>query len=201
MAKSSDGPGYGNGFDALIRATVTVVAERGLRGMTFRAVAEKAGVRNSLITYHFGNREALLVAAVKWAVVESVERSLPLGRDSIDQEFVHELLALVRREPDLQTFHYEVLLESRRNPQLAPLARLLGDAYLEALERILRIRGHRNPRLLARMLHATFDGMVFHQLTMPDTEDAEGALTYFVEMLDRDLAFQRGARAERSGVS
>lgn len=169
--------------------------------MTFRAVAEEAGVRNSLITYHFGSREALLLAAVKWAVAESVERSLPLTRDTLDQDFVHELLDLVRTEPDLQTFHYEVLLESRRNPRLSPLARLLGDAYLDALERILRGRGHQDPKLLAHMLHAIFDGMVFHQLTMPSSAEATSALSYFIAMLDRDLAAQQNAGATRVSMA
>lgn len=55
---------YGQGREALIRAAVEVAAVRGLRGMTFRAVAEAAGVNNALIAHHFRNREGLLLAAL-----------------------------------------------------------------------------------------------------------------------------------------
>lgn len=180
---------YGEGYHALVKATVTVVARKGLRGMTFRAVAEEAGVKNTLITYHFGSREVLLVEAVKWAVAESVGRSLPQSLGDIDEEFVHALVQLVRSDPDLQTFHYEILVESRRNPQLRELAILLVNGYLEALERILRERGHREPKLLARVVHAVIDGMVFQELTTSESEieTVEAALALFVRLLDSEL--------------
>ncbi|MFT4220435.1 MAG: TetR family transcriptional regulator [Microbacterium sp.] len=187
MTVSTRSPGYGRGHDALIRATVTVVARRGLRGTTFRAVADEAGVRNTLITYHFGTREQMLREAVRWAVAESIGRSLPLTRQDIDHDFARAMTELVRTDPDLQTFHYEILIESRRNPALRELAQLLVDDYLEGLERILRQRGHRHPKRLARLAHATIDGLVFQQLTTPAADGLEPALEQFIEMLNADL--------------
>ena len=65
---------YGGGRDLLVESTVQVVAERGLRGLTFRAVAERAGVNNSLVAHHFGTREALLGSGPR------------LGRGTLDRE-------------------------------------------------------------------------------------------------------------------
>ena len=191
MASEEKLAGASQGYQALIRATVTVVARKGLRGMTFRAVAEEAGVKNTLITYHFGSREKLLLETVKWAVAESIERSLPRTLHDIDEKFVHALVDLVLGDPDLQTFQYEVLVESRRNPQLRELAVLLIDGYRRAFERILWERGHRNPKLLAHVVHAVVDGMEFQDLLTPDAESPEEALSLFVRLLDNDLDARR----------
>ena len=68
--------GYGTGREALMASTVHVVAQKGLRGLTFRSVAEHAGVNNTLVAHHFGTRDALIKAALEW----SVEQSIPFGR-------------------------------------------------------------------------------------------------------------------------
>ncbi|MBK0420018.1 TetR family transcriptional regulator [Leucobacter sp. CSA1] len=178
-----ESPRYGRGRDALVRATIAVVARRGLRGMTFRSVAEEAGVRNSLITYHFGNRDALLVAAVKTAVAESIDRSLPGAGGRVD-DLARTLVAAVRSDPDLQAFHYEVLLESRRNPQLAPLAELLSEGYLDAIREVLRAEGYERVDVLARLIHVAFDGAVLQQLTAPQLAHTEEALDLFVRLIE-----------------
>ena len=46
---------YDEGREALLQAAVRVVADKGLRGLTFRAVAEEAGVNNTLVVHHFGS--------------------------------------------------------------------------------------------------------------------------------------------------
>lgn len=48
----------------LIRATRELLAERTARTITVRAIAERADVQHSLITRHFGSKQALLAAAV-----------------------------------------------------------------------------------------------------------------------------------------
>ena len=60
------------GREALLVATVHVVARKGLRGLTFRAVAEHAGVNNSLVAHHFGTRDSLIKAALDWSVQQSI---------------------------------------------------------------------------------------------------------------------------------
>ena len=64
----------GEGRDALCEALVRIVAREGLDGVTFRSVAAEAGVTHGLASYHFGNRETMIVEALTWAVRESIER-------------------------------------------------------------------------------------------------------------------------------
>lgn len=70
MSDSSDKPAaqprkrvdYGTGREALLNAAVRVVARGGLRKLTYRAVAEEAGVTHGLVVHHFGSRDALIEA-------------------------------------------------------------------------------------------------------------------------------------------
>ncbi|MDG4650062.1 TetR family transcriptional regulator C-terminal domain-containing protein [Roseibacterium sp. SDUM158017] len=48
---------------ALVDATIEVVAEAGVRAATVRAIAERAGVTQGLIRHHFSSKEDLVAAA------------------------------------------------------------------------------------------------------------------------------------------
>lgn len=48
---------------ALIEATLELVAEKGVRGSTVRAIAERAGVTQGLIRHYFSSKEELITAA------------------------------------------------------------------------------------------------------------------------------------------
>jgi AcrR family transcriptional regulator len=52
------------GREALLRATHELLAEQGPGGLTLRAVAERAGVRPTLVHYHFGSKEDLVGEAL-----------------------------------------------------------------------------------------------------------------------------------------
>jgi|SRR5579875_3861434 len=49
----------------IVEATLEILADRGPRGLTFRAVAAKLGGSSTLITHYFGTRQALLDAIVE----------------------------------------------------------------------------------------------------------------------------------------
>src|SRR5438552_12981604 len=66
-------PEYGAGREALLDAAIRVVARRGLRHLTYRAVAAEAGVTHGLVAHHFGSRDALLLAALRHSVQRSIE--------------------------------------------------------------------------------------------------------------------------------
>ena len=66
---------YGEGRDALMAAAIDVVAEKGLRGVTYRAIAARAGVNHTLVTHHFGSIEGLLAATMELAIERSIRES------------------------------------------------------------------------------------------------------------------------------
>src|SRR3954452_8454336 len=63
---------HGPGRQALLDATVRVVARKGLRGLTYREVAAEAGVTYGLVSHHFGTREVLIQETLKHAFRQSL---------------------------------------------------------------------------------------------------------------------------------
>lgn len=151
---------YGGGRDLLVASTVDIVAERGLRGLTFRAVAERAGVNNSLVAHHFGTREALLAAALDWAVERSIESTGLLSMSS-ESEFVDNLVTSITTQPELQAFQYEMILEARRNALFVEPVTRLYDRYQAVLADSLRRFGIQGDvSALSRQVFAALDGLV-----------------------------------------
>src|SRR3954469_5294473 len=73
---SSRAPGHGERRAALLSAAVRVLDRDGMRGLTYRAVAQEAGVSHGLVRHHFGSRDAL----IHEAVLDHAERSLQSTR-------------------------------------------------------------------------------------------------------------------------
>jgi AcrR family transcriptional regulator len=175
---------YGKGREALLAATVEIVAERGLHGLTFRAVAERASVTNTLISHHFGTKDALLHEAVEWATARAIRLSDLSATKTIDSDFAQTLVELVTSDPHLQAFQYEIVLESRRRPDLRQQAVALYEGYIQALEQALLQQGHTNTRPLARVIFAALDGLVIQLLTVADSNAVREAIEYVGRLLE-----------------
>lgn len=172
--------GYGDGKEALLRATVQVVSRKGLRGLTFRAVAETAGVNNTLIAHHFRNRDGLLAATLEW----SMERSLSaadLGKyQRSSEEFREALVSNVMTDPDLEIFQYEMILEATRREELRPAVQELYRRYVKAMVPGLVTLAASQSEALGRALFAALDGLMLqfysHAITRDQLIEALGAL-------------------------
>src|SRR5438128_166753 len=65
--------------DAILNVAEDMFAERGFHGVSVREIADRAGVRQSLIHYHFVNKETLYAAAyARRAVPINAERTAAL---------------------------------------------------------------------------------------------------------------------------
>ncbi|UOQ57554.1 TetR family transcriptional regulator [Leucobacter allii] len=160
-----------NGRTALLRATVAVVADGGLRALTYRAVAAEAGVSHGLVRHHFGTRDQLVAEAMEFAIDESLAGSNMLGGALTAETFAAGIESLSARDTASQAFQYELLLESRRRPELRALAEHHYRAYREAIVRRLDALGVRDPEL-AELIWFALDGIVFKQLVAPEGVDA-----------------------------
>lgn len=162
---------YGAGREALIAATVDVVADKGMRGLTFRAVATRAGVNNSLVAHHFGTRENLLTATLEWVIDQAIEVTRLLDAAS-DVAFADALIASVAEQPQLHIFQYEMLLESRHNSRYRPAISRLYARYQEAAEQSLRTFGiEADLPAVARHVAATLDGIILQYIAgVPEAE-------------------------------
>ena len=169
-------PGYGEGREALLAATVRVVASSGLRNLTYRAVAEEAGVTHGLVAHYFGSRAAL----IEEALVHCLSRSMRAGSlepgTGVVEEFSVGLPAMVTDDPDDQAFQFELILESRRQPELRSHVDALYKAYRNAAGRELTRMGLGDEPALAHLVFAALDGLVFQQLALDEAASTERAL-------------------------
>lgn len=182
MPRGRNSLGYGEGREALLHAAIRVVARRGLRHLTYRAVAAEAGVTHGLVVHHFGSREALITEALRLAVARSVDNTLMTGDTSNLAHFAQDLPQLVTDDPELQSFQFELVLEARRNPELMPIAEELYDTYRVAVARELARFGIDDP-LTADLVFAALDGLTFQQVTLRGPEQTRAAIARLVELL------------------
>jgi AcrR family transcriptional regulator len=174
---------YGGGREALLEATVRVVARAGLRKVTNRVVAEEAGVTHGLVSHHFGTRDALVAEALKYVLDRSLAQStLGSGSGSID-DLARMLVEMATGDADGQAFQYELILESRRRPELRPLVTSLYQAYRDAMQGELDRMGLGHVAGLADAVFATLDGLVFQELADPDPVRMQSALDALRDLL------------------
>ena len=107
--------------DAIADAAIHLVASRGLRGLTHRAVDAEAGLPAGSTSYYLRTRHALLAACV--------DRLLALDERTISERagvpvvevLVAMMVRLAREQPASTIARYELTLEATRHPALAAL--------------------------------------------------------------------------------
>ncbi|MFZ2177695.1 MAG: TetR/AcrR family transcriptional regulator [Rhodococcus sp. (in: high G+C Gram-positive bacteria)] len=170
----------------LARATVSVIARDGLRGLTTQAVALEAEA-DAAVLRGFGSTDALIDAALRYALDKSASIFDGITSGSSLDNFVEHLTDLVARDPDLQVFQYELMLESRRTPRLDPHVKLLYATYLEATSQALTRLGITADEDLTLLVYSAIEGFIMHQLVAKDRPATERA----IERLRRILSTAR----------
>ena len=167
---------------ALLDAAMRVVAERGLRGLTHRAVAEAAGVTHGLVRHYFGSVDALLLEALAVQVARDIESAPPRMSGPLETLADHVPGRVADTESD-QAFQYEVSLESRRRPELSEHVQRSYDAYTTAMRERLTRAGLPDDPALARVVFAAVDGLALQQVLFADPEETEEGLVALRRML------------------
>jgi AcrR family transcriptional regulator len=168
---------------ALIDAAITVIAERGLRGFTYRAVAQEAGVTHGLVQHYFGTLETLLEETLTVAFQRDQAEAPAHASHGVD-EIVERLPAHVDETRAQQAFQYEVLIESLRRHELEPRMRGIYLDYVSAMQQRLRRAGLPDDPALGRVVFAAVDGLVLQRLLFPEPGEMEAGLEWLREMLD-----------------
>ncbi|WP_223626839.1 TetR/AcrR family transcriptional regulator [Microbacterium sp. EST19A] len=161
MAEDSPRIKYGTGREALIEAAVRVVARHGLHGMTFRKVAEEAGVNNSLVAHHFGSLSSLASAALAWSATTALNDSHLAGfRDSAD-DYKAALWSTLSEEKDLHVYQFEMVLEAGRDEGIRTQIIAMYDQYTSELSRsMFGDSANEEDDAVARAVFAALDGLV-----------------------------------------
>jgi len=180
---SSRAPGHGERREALLSAAMRVLDRDGMRGLTYRSVAREAGVSHGLVRHHFGSRDAL----IHEAVLDLAERSLQSTRLESGTGRLEDLGAgtsrMITDARSLPDVDYELVLEARRRPELAPAVHALYDRYLDATRRELDRIGLAGDEPLVRLVFAALDGLVIQMLVYGRVDEADAAIARLHELL------------------
>ncbi|MEU7042579.1 TetR/AcrR family transcriptional regulator [Streptomyces varsoviensis] len=174
----------------ILRATLEVIAERGYRGATLGAVAERVGLTQQGLLHHFPTKEALLLAVLadrdRWdtgAGPSGGAGGWPLGllaslveynamRPGVVQTFSALLGESVTEEHPAREFF------TRRYERVrADMAASLRTEYGE------RLPGGMAPEAVAPLLVAVLDGLQYQWLLDPEAVDMAAAFRTFVTLL------------------
>ena len=167
--------------EAIVRATLSLIGERGPDAVTHRAVAERAGVPLSATTYWFDSKDQLLQESLLLAAREEVERVERVVLDLAPRELdVHEwaravsavLAADLESDPIRHVALIELVLEGTRRPWLGEEVARWHGAQLRLAEMGLRATGSPDPRADAPLVVAAVSGFMLGQLVNP-VEDFE----------------------------
>jgi TetR/AcrR family transcriptional regulator, regulator of biofilm formation and stress response len=175
----------GSGRQALIDATVRIVARKGLRGLTYRQVADEAGVTYGLVSHHFGSRDALVREALEYVFRASIALSFLQRSPSGLDDFGRGLAEAISATEDQQVFEYEMGLEARRRPEMLAELRAVYEEYVTLVERQLRAIGIDRERSFARLIFAALDGLVLQQLFFGRVEETEAGIDELKGLLGR----------------
>ncbi|MCD7439608.1 TetR/AcrR family transcriptional regulator [Streptomyces lincolnensis] len=189
---------YGDGMSArvrsqerraeIVRAALEVIAERGYRGASMAAVAERVGLTQQGLLHHFPTKDTLLVAVLeerdKWDAV-------PAGTWRPD--LLASLVEYNAMRPGIVQTFSALLGESVTEGH--PAREYFTERYgrvRESMARMLRIEyGDRlpnglTPERVAPLLVAVMDGLQYQWLLDPESVDMAGAFRDFLMLLGED---------------
>ncbi len=159
--------------EQILRATLTLIGERGADAVTHRAVAEAAAVPLSATTYYFASKEELLEQALLLAAREETERLERLVLELAPQSLsIDEWAAAVggqiagdvEADPAKHVALFELGLEATRRAPLRAELQRWQDAHLRLAEMGCRSIGSTQPEVDAQVIVATLTGLMLQQL-------------------------------------
>lgn len=100
--------------------------------MSLQDVADEAGVSKALLLYHFGTKNALLFAAMKWAVERTAERILnEMEPEGGSEEQIAALVDAIFIEPkanrEFYLFYLDLIEHAGRVPSFGGLSKMLDE--------------------------------------------------------------------------
>jgi len=189
---------------ALLRAAIELLGETGVKSVTHRAVAERAGVPLASTTYYFRSVNELIEEALKLHVAERVaelqglaEAALSATGASVTQIAERMAEVLVAAPTPTLVAQYQMYLEAGRNPALQPAVADALAAFEELVAAVLAALGARDPQAAAEAFVALFDGFALHRLGRPRDPAREAAtLSAAMRALFLEQVMDDAARGE-----
>ncbi|MET9395578.1 TetR/AcrR family transcriptional regulator [Streptomyces sp. NPDC006624] len=180
--------------DLVADAALALLAERGMRGLTHRAVDEAAGLPQGSTSNLARTRQALLELTVR-RLADREARVLALhempgpraGTDSLVNALALAAHRALTRHRALTLARYELALEATRRPELRAYFDAAGARFRDQLTALVTGMGSRDPARHTLSLIAWADGLMFQCVAgsfstrTPSLEDVRAGLR---ELLD-----------------
>lgn len=186
---------------AIADAAIHLVATRGLRGLTHRAVDTEAGLPPGSTSYYLRTRSALLTACVNRMLERDLAaqpRAAPntakvVGRaeEGLRELLVAMVLRLIRDRADDQVARYELSLEASRHPELRDAIVQGGRELRETLAGLLAALGVPDAERAAWPVAAMLDGLLY---------DRVAGVGRTMSPADFETAVRRGVTALLTGL-
>jgi DNA-binding transcriptional regulator YbjK len=167
--------------DAIVDATVRIVAREGVGAVTHRRVATEAGVSLSSTTWHFATKADILEAALRATAQREVDRVRAiadrLGGAAFDatawaEELAAWLIEEVTGEREQAVALYRLQVELLGSPGALEVHREWGRGLREVGDRVLERSPTPTPELDIRLIAAALDGLRMGALSAEE-QDAE----------------------------
>jgi len=173
-----DAPTRSERMELMLGAALHVIAERGLRGLTHRAVDRAAGLPEGSCSAYLRTREALVLAVTEY-VAEHVaghvrELAAELaGRPLDDDRAVETVTRAILRwvdEREVLVARLELTIQASRDPALAKTLGTLRKDLVDVVGSVLTARGKPHGAAAAETLVSSFDGVLIGALPRPASQ-------------------------------
>ncbi len=162
---------------ALLRAGMELAGERGMAGVTHRAVAERADVSLATTSYFFASLDDLLMEATRHFVAERAAelqaQAAELATASPRDFGANFARALNTGEHVRALAQIEAYLYAARHPDARPVVSEALTNYTAVAETTLATMGFSRACDRARAFVALSDGFSLHRLADPQPGDSE----------------------------
>ncbi len=177
---------------ALTDAAIEVLAERGARGLTFRAVDETAGLPTGTASNYFADRDDLLIQTGRrvYERLDPGEEAMNEARSGVQDKARY--LALMRdvvgRVSGFRSGYLAMLelrLEATRRPELRDLLTERVRADVEMNVEAQAASGLPGDAVAVKLLILALNWLIVEQLTLPGVYDEEERALLVAEAVER----------------
>lgn len=172
--------------ERIVEATVELMVEIGIDRVRTRTIAERAGVNQALVHYHFRSVSALLMEAAEHALLQELGPSIDaLSSGATLDDGIKALLEWIEdagpRMPGSRILA-EAMVKATRDPAYRQWTRQASQRFRRIiLDRLTAAHDSHeiDPALdlgaTATLLAAAFDGLLFHRLVDPELDVGQTA--------------------------
>ncbi|WP_125610202.1 TetR/AcrR family transcriptional regulator [Specibacter cremeus] len=163
-------------LEPVLHAVIRLSVTRGAAAVSFRDIADEAGVSVGMLQHHFGTRAALLERAHEWYLLGVTEHMRGIAREDLPpwEKLLKLCVRVSSREDRAQraSIWVELLAQSARDASMRALVGRINREWSSVLEEVIDAGVHSGDfrpsgtaRVAAQLLVTFVDGLDVAELT------------------------------------